>query len=136
MRWARPKSLTGLMLLGLALIALPLLGAVVDAAIQIRSLSRDTQLLVNQGVQAARDSQSMIADITSLRRNVGFYKVTGNSSFLENYRKTDQQLAVTRTRLADVLDDPATRRGLEAFTAMQNEIASAVGALSPGSTAI
>ncbi len=54
------------MLLGLALIAVPLLVAVVDAAIQIRSLTKASQALVLEGVQAARLSQSMFADIASL----------------------------------------------------------------------
>src|SRR5262245_38187886 len=135
MKWARPKSLTSLMLLGLALIAGPLLVAVVDAAIQIRSLTRDSQLLVNQGVQAARTSQSMLTDITSLRRSVSFYQVTGNASYLENYRKTDQQLAASRAYLAQLLNSQTMRRSLDDFAAMHNEIASAVGALVPGSTA-
>jgi len=123
------------MLLGLALIAGPLLVAVVDAAIQIRSLTRDSQLLVSEGVQAARTSQSMLADISSLRRNVGFYKVTGNASFLENYRKSDQQLASSRAYLAQLIDSETTRRSLEEFAAMHNEIATAVGALTPASSA-
>ena len=54
MRWARPKSLTGLMLLGLALIAVPLLVAVVDAVIQIRRLAAQSEELVQEGVQGAR----------------------------------------------------------------------------------
>ncbi len=123
------------MLLGLALIAGPLLVAVVDAAIQIRALSRDSQLLVSQGVRAARTSQSMIADVSSLRRQVGFYKVTGNSTYLENYRKTDQQLAASRASLADLLHSETTRRSLDEFSAMHNEIAGAVGALTPASNA-
>jgi two-component system sensor histidine kinase GlrK len=124
------------MLLGLAFIAAPLLAAVVDAAIQIRSLKHTSQMLVGKGVQAARDSQSMITDIASLRRTVSVYQVLERASLLDNYRRTDQQLATTRTRLTQVLDDAATRRNLEAFAAMQNEIASAVGGMAPGSTAI
>ena len=136
MRWARPKSLTGLMLLGLAFISGPLLWAVVDAAFQIRSLTQASNVLVREGVQAARDSQSMLADISSLDRTVRLYKVLGDVRLLENYRRTDQQLASTRARLLEVLDDPGTRRRLEEFAAMHNEIASAVGSTPPGSPAI
>jgi len=39
MHWARPKSLSGLMILGLALIAVPLLVAIFSAALQIRELA-------------------------------------------------------------------------------------------------
>src|SRR5215510_10442317 len=115
MKWARPKSLTGLMLLGLALIAVPLLIAVVDAVIQIRSLTRTSQLLVSEGVQAARLSKDMFADVSSLRRTVSLYQVTGDVTYLESYRRTDQQLAATRARLAQLLDPETTRRSFEEF---------------------
>jgi two-component system, NtrC family, sensor histidine kinase GlrK len=136
MRWARPKSLTGLMLLGLALIAIPLLVAVVDATIQIRSLTRASNELVRKGVLSARDSQSMIADIAILDRSVQMYQVTSDVRYLDTYRRTDQQLAATHARIAEVLDDPSTRRNLEDFAALHNEVASAVGATTPGSAAL
>ena len=104
MRWARPKSLTGLMLLGLALIAGPLLVAVVDAAIQIRSLTLTSQQMVLNGVRVARLSQSLFADIRQLDRTVKLYQVLGDVKLLEAYRNTDQSLAATRTELAALLD--------------------------------
>jgi two-component system sensor histidine kinase GlrK len=136
MRWARPKSLTGLMLLGLAFIAAPLLAAVVDAGFQIRSLKLTSQTLVNQGVMAARDTQSMLTDISALDRSVQMFQVTSDARFLESYRRTDQQLAATHARLSRVLDDAIARRNLEEFAVLHNEIASAVGATPAGSTAL
>ena len=135
MRWARPKSLTGLMLLGLALIAGPLLVAVVDAAIQIRSLTNTSQALVEEGVNAARLSQSMLADINSLWRYARIYQAVGDTRWLDSYRETDQKLANTRTELARVLDSEATRRSLDNFAAMHNEIASAVSSTPANSPA-
>ena len=135
MRWARPKSLSGLMLLGLALIAGPLLVAVVDAAIQIRSQSRASQDLVQDGVRTAQFTQSMFADIASLGRSVRLYQILGDTKVLDAYRETDQRLAATRNELARLLDDQATRDSLEEFANVHNEIASAVSATPPGSTA-
>jgi two-component system sensor histidine kinase GlrK len=135
MRWPRPKSLTGLMLLGLALIAGPLLVAVVDAAIQIRSLSATSQQLVLEGVQSARLSRSLIADIASLGGTVRRYQVLGDAKLLDAYRHTDQRLAATRTQLSALLNDEPTRRSLETFAVMHNEIANAVGSTPPNSTA-
>jgi len=122
------------MLLGLALIAVPLLVAVVDAAIQIRRLTAASQDLVQEGVQSARLSQSMFADIDSLGRTVRLYQVLSDVSLLDVYRNTDQRLAASRAQLARLLDDDATRRKLEDFAAMHNEISSAVGATPSGST--
>ena len=135
MRWARPKSLTGLMLLGLALIAVPLLVAVVDAVIQIRRLAAFSEELVQEGVQGARLSTTMYADIASLQRTVRLYQVLGDVRLLETYRTNDQRLAATRTQLATLLTDEPTRRSLEDFASLHNEISSAVGATPPGSTA-
>jgi two-component system sensor histidine kinase GlrK len=135
MRWARPKSLTGLMLLGLALIAGPLLVAVVDAAIQIRQLAAASQNLVQEGVQSARLSQSLFADIAWLERTVRLYQVLGDVTMLDTYRTTDQRLAATRTQLARLLDSESTRRSLEDFAVMHNEISSAVTSTPPNSTA-
>jgi two-component system sensor histidine kinase GlrK len=134
LRWARPKSLSGLMLLGLALIAGPLLVAVVDAVIQIRSQSRVSQELVQDGVLSARFTQSMFADISSLLRQVRMYQILGNKQVLDGYRETDQRLAATRTELARLLDeDETTRDSLDEFATLHNQIATAVSATPPGS---
>lgn len=133
MRWPRPKSLSGLMLLGLALIAGPLLVAVIDAALQIRKLSVTSQELVLEGVQSARLSQSLFADITSLQRTVRLYQVLGDVKLLDAYRTTDQRLATSRTQLAALLTEEPTRHSLEEFSEMHDEIAKAVSATPPGS---
>src|SRR3954464_11749789 len=104
MRFPRPKSLSGLMLLGLALIAGPLLVAVIDAAIQIRTLAKSSEDLIREGVQSARYSQSLFADINSIERTVRLYQVLGDVKLLKAYRATDQSLANTRTQLARLLD--------------------------------
>ena len=123
------------MLLGLAFIAGPLLVAVVDAGFQIRNLSATSQQLVLEGVQSARLSRSLIADIASLERTARLYHVIEDPILLDTYRRTDQSLAATRTQLALLLDEEPTRRSLEEFAAMHNEIAQAVGSTPPGSTA-
>ena len=75
------------MLLGLALIAGPLLVAVIDAAFQIRSLAEASQELVKEGVNSARLSQSLFADITSLGRTVSSTRcsVTPNARDLSHH---------------------------------------------------
>jgi two-component system sensor histidine kinase GlrK len=137
MRWPRPKSLTGLMLLGLALIAGPLLVAVVDAALQINRLSQTSQELVREGVQSARLSRSLIADIASLRRTASLYQVLGNergAAVLAGYRDTDQRLATAREQMAQLLNDEPTRKLLDDFAAMHNQISQAVESTPPGSS--
>jgi len=124
------------MLLGLALIAGPLLVAVIDAAIQISKLAKTSEELVQEGVQSARLSQSLYADINSLQRSVRLYQVLGNVQMLDSYRAYDARLAATRTQLARLLDAEApTRRSLEDFQTLHNEISQAVSSTPAGSTA-
>ena len=123
------------MLLGLALIAGPLLVAVVDAGFQIRSLAATSQQLVLEGVQSARLSRSLIADIASLERTVRLYQVLAEPKLLDTYRRTDQSLAATRSQLAMLLDEEPTRHSLEEFARMHNEIASSVSSTPPLSSA-
>lgn len=135
MRWARPKSLSGLMLLGLALIAIPLLVAVVDAVIQIRSLTQSSQELVQDGVQSAQHTQSMFADIDTLQRTARSYRVTGNNLYLDTYRAADQRLALTRAQLARMLDAEPTRGQLERFATLHNELGNSVSSTPSSSPA-
>jgi two-component system sensor histidine kinase GlrK len=66
MRWARPKSLSGLMLVGLGLMAVPLLAAILTALLQMRVLADTGQRIIVEGVTAARASQALFAQIASL----------------------------------------------------------------------
>ena len=68
MRWPRPKSLHGFLLLGLAIIALPLLLAMLNATVQMRRLTLASQRLVIESVQTTRLTQSMFSRIASLDR--------------------------------------------------------------------
>src|SRR6201998_4018856 len=99
MNWARPKSLSGLMLLGLALIAGPLLVAVFTAALQIRALADTGQKIVLEGVTAARASQDLFSQIASLERNARLYDVLNDPNLLDLYRKQDAHLTATRLQL-------------------------------------
>src|ERR1700755_3199064 len=99
MQWARPKSLSGLMPLGVALIAVPLLGAVLTAALQIRELADTGQKIVIEGVTAARASQDLFSQIVSLERTARLYDVLNEPADLDLYRRQDARLTVTRDQL-------------------------------------
>ena len=85
MRLARPRSLNGLMLTGFALVALPLIVAVVRAAFSMDGLARDSEQLVVQGVEATRYTQLLTEEITSMKRNAQLYQVLGDENLLDTY---------------------------------------------------
>jgi two-component system, NtrC family, sensor histidine kinase GlrK len=126
MRWARPKSLTSLMLLGLVIIAVPLLVAILNAALQIRTLAETSQRLVDEGVQAARASQDIFAQIASLERTTRLYQVLSAPNLLDDYRRYDARLTATRAQLERQLRTEQARRTLSEIAALQGAISRTV----------
>ena len=125
MQWVRPKSLSGLMLFGLALLALPLLVAIVTAALQIRTLATTGQKIVIEGVTAARASQQLFSQIASLERTARLYGVLNDPKLLESYEQEDEAFSGTRTKL--YMDATgATRQTLAELAAVQRGIRAAV----------
>lgn len=132
MRWARPKSLSGLMLLGLALIAVPLVVALVDAGLQIRVLADRGQTLVKEGVTQARASQEMFGEIASLERTARLYAVLGDPKLLEVYRGQDERLSATRAQLDRQLHAPPADKTLQALGVLQGTIRLSVLSMGQG----
>jgi two-component system sensor histidine kinase GlrK len=87
------------MLVGLALIAVPLLAAILTAALQIRELADTGQKIVIQGVAGARASQALFGQIASLERTARLYEVLKDPKLLDLYRTQDERLTTSRDQL-------------------------------------
>src|SRR5215468_5059668 len=125
MRWARPKSLSGLMLFGLAMIAVPLLAAVLTAVLQIRDLSDTGQKIVIQGVTGAHASQALFGQIASLERTARLHEVLKDPKLLELYRTQDERLSFTREQLHTLASGEA-RTTLKQLGQLQESIRASV----------
>src|SRR3981081_1903046 len=132
MHWARPKSLSGLMLLGLALIGVPLLIAVLTAALQIRALADTGQKIVVEGVTAARASQELFSQISSLERTARLYDILNDSNRLELYRRQDGLLSATRIQLEHHDQSPTARKTLGELGELQRNIGLSVMSMQAG----
>jgi len=122
------------MLFGLAVIAVPLLAAVLTAVLQIRDLSDTGQKIVIQGVTGARASQALFAQIASLERTARLHGVLKDPKLLELYRTQDQRLSTTREQLRTLTSGEA-RSTLEELGQLQDNIRAAVMNTPPGSGA-
>jgi len=125
MQWGRPKSLSGLMLVGLVFMAGPLLVAILTAVLQIRDLASTGQKIVVQGVTGARASQALFAQIASLERTARLYEVLADPKLLEVYRGQDERLSATREQLHHVATGDA-RATLEDLGRQQQAIRATV----------
>jgi len=115
MRLSKPRSLSGLMLLGFSLVAVPLLVAVVNAAVQIQRLAAQSEILVVQGVQATRYNQLLFEQIASLERSARLYQVFANRELLEVYRQNHERFQDTLEALANLRQDLRSNARLEAL---------------------
>ena len=125
MQWVRPKSLSGLMLFGLMLLALPLLVAIITAALQIRTLTTTGQRIVIEGVTAARASQELFSEIASLERTARLYDVLNDPKLLDSYKQENQAFSATRAKLY-INATPSTRQTLDEVGRVQRSIGTAV----------
>jgi len=120
------------MLLGLALIAVPLLVAVLTAALQIRQLADTGQKIVVEGVTAARASQELFSEISSLERTARLYDVLNDSNLLELYRRQDARLTATRIQLERRNQSPTSRKTLGELGDLQRNIGQSVMSMQAG----
>jgi two-component system, NtrC family, sensor histidine kinase GlrK len=109
------------MLVGLALMAVPLLTAILIAVLQIRDLADTGQKIVLQGVTNARASQALFGQIASLERTARLYDVLNDAKLLEPFRAQDALLTQTREQLHRQAA-PATRKTLEEIGDLQRSI--------------
>jgi two-component system sensor histidine kinase GlrK len=115
MRFPRPKSLSGLMLVGFTIVAAPLLFAIVNAAVQMKHLSTRSEQLVLQGVQGTRNNQRMFEEIVSLERTARLYQIIGSADLLEVYARNHARLVATVNELLGLPLDAESRDGARAL---------------------
>jgi two-component system, NtrC family, sensor histidine kinase GlrK len=126
MRFFWPKSLSGLMLLGVAVIAVPLLVAISNAALQIQQLADASRTIAAEGIGAARASEDLMSEVLLLERATRLYQVLANPDLLLAYREHDAQLTTSRMQLERQLRSRADSEALAQLGALQRQIASEV----------
>ncbi|HEY6456456.1 MAG TPA: HAMP domain-containing sensor histidine kinase [Steroidobacteraceae bacterium] len=130
MRFLWPRSLSGLMLLGVAVIAVPLLVAIFNAALQIQQLADSSRTVASEGIGSARASEDLMSEVLLLERATVL--VLADPKLRDVYREHDAQLTASREQLAHQLRSAAGREALTQLGAMQNRIAATV--LASGAT--
>ena len=78
MKFPRPRSLNGLILVGFGLVALPLLLAVIWALVNLDRVAEQSEQLVFTGVTAAENNRRLARDVGSLERVARQYQVLKN----------------------------------------------------------
>ena len=83
MRFRRPKSLNGLILLGFGLVGLPLLIAVVWALVSLDRLAEQSEELVFTGVAAGENNRRVTTQLLLLERVSRQHQILLNADSLQ-----------------------------------------------------
>src|SRR5271163_335303 len=122
MRLPRPKSLSGLMLIGFTIVAAPLLFAIVNAAVQMNRLSIRSQQLVVHGMQGTRSNQRMFEEIGSLERTARLYQIIGSANLMDDYERNQTRLSNTIHELLTLPLDKESQQGARAVEEQANRL--------------
>jgi len=131
----RPRSLGGLIFLGLLLVSLPLLGGVVSAALEISRLADSSERLVLHGIQATRYTQALVRQVAAMERSARLYQLLGRPQLRGVFDENHRRMRVVLDGLAILPSDP-TRDALVAdIRARAQGIAESLGSQDVGSRA-
>ena len=110
------------MLVGLVVISVPMVLAVISAAVQMRQLTAASQQLVVQSVQTTRLSQDAFAVIASMERSIRLYQVLGDRKMLAVLHQNDARLTGVREQLSGLLRSPQINQQLEEIARLQTQL--------------
>jgi two-component system sensor histidine kinase GlrK len=133
MRAALPRSLNGYLLLGIGVITVPLLAAILHAALAMGRITDFSQRLVRDSVHATRAMRNMFTERTVLEHSATLYQVMGADKPLATFNDADASLSATITELRGLLRSGPARSALDSFVALQAEIGARMRTPPPGS---
>ena len=112
MRFYYPRSFFKLLFVGFALIALPLMFALINNAISIDRLGNLSQKAVYQAVQATQSSRKLAELIPAMERTAHQMIILGDRSLLDTYSVHRKQLLATAAEFARLPFDTEQRDAL------------------------
>jgi len=122
MRFLRPRSLSGLMLLGFTLVSVPLLFAVVTATAKVRRLANESISLVRTSVATTHRTQQLFQQITSMERSSRLYIVLKDNTVLAGYREARDRFLQTLQQIDGPDIDAGRTAHVDTLTQLQAQL--------------
>lgn len=104
MRFPRPRSLNGLILVGFGVVALPLLVAVVWALVNLDRVAEQSEQLVFTGVAAAENNRRINEQLSSLERVARQYQILKNPDSLQLMQQDLQAFTALLEEMAPMVE--------------------------------
>jgi len=122
MRLYYPRSFLKLLFVGFALVALPLMFALINNAISIDALANLSQKAVYQAVQATQSSRKLAELIPQMERVAHQMLILGERSLLDTYSVHRKQLLATAQEFASLPFDSGQRTALREIVEQEASI--------------
>ena len=125
-----------LVVAGFALVALPLLIAVVGGSIYVDRLAARSEQLVREGVMLARQGEALETQLLQMERNARQYRILGRDELAELYQARHRQLRNTLDSLSATTLDPGAAEARASLRGIADSVSAAVAEVAPGSDAM
>ena len=123
MRFPRPRSLSGLIVLSFLLVSLPLLAGVVSAALQMTRLSESSERLVIYGVRGTEFSQALVRQVAAMERSARLYQILGKPELLQVFNENRDRMRSVLEELEALPGEDARNEITDSIRRISNEIA-------------
>lgn len=117
-----PRSFLKLLLVGLSLVALPLIVALITSAITVDQLANRSQTAVYRAVQATQSSRRLSELLTAMERSARQIVILDDRSLLGAYKLSRSQFEQTAAQFADLPFDAEQRADLSAIVETEQKV--------------
>jgi two-component system sensor histidine kinase GlrK len=127
MKIRRPRTLLGMVLMGLAFVTVPLLVAVGNAMIELGQLAEDSEVVLADSATATREGQRLPNLLTGMERTARQYllvqdNATSAADLLRFYDSDQAAFEASVTALRALPNDAAVTQQLARLTALSREM--------------
>lgn len=119
MNFFRTRSILQLILISFVVVTVPLIVALVTAAVYVDQLTRHGQRSVFEAVNATQSSRMLVEQIIAMERSARQFQVLNDPALLEAYRERHVQFQLTATELGRMSRDTAQRAAVENLAARE-----------------
>jgi len=117
-----PKSFLQLILMGFALVSLPLFYAFFNAAVYVDRLANQSQTAVYQAVQATQGSRILVEQLTQMERTIRQFVILGDESLLDDYANTHRSFRETGRELSRLPLEEEQRKKLDELVEREQKL--------------
>ncbi len=122
MRFLQPNSFSKLLVVGFAMVALPLIFALINNAISIDQFANRSQRAVQQAVKSTQSSRQLAEQLSNLERNARQIAILGDRSLLDAYESNRAVFLRTVAEFSALLADTEQKTAFDDIVSSEAEI--------------